>query len=228
MLKGKYKKLFLVVSIIFAFFIIVSLLLVIINLDNNSSEDYLKTTKEIENQSIRYEAYINKSQFNRSLTDLNNLKLDENNRYKALENITFFFSVAYSFSHIPEIRTYVYSLNDFAKKYFPKNYNSGSFDFLCSDPSCGEKIDSNLENIISDIKNAGIDPHKLNTIEKNLMQSIYIPKEQTEEKQYGFQLVYNQLLIENNPKASVAAETLKEFISKKYNIKVEKLKPLDY
>ena len=55
------------------------------------------------------------------LDNLNNKSLSDPERYKALKNIAFHFSSAYSSSRNPELRKYVNSLNDFAKKNFTKN-----------------------------------------------------------------------------------------------------------
>ena len=175
-----------------------------------------KVTEDIGKTSQKYGSFFNQDQVKEALATINNTKLSASERYKALDNITFYFSSAYAASHDPTIREYVLSLKDFAKKNFPKDYREGAFNLACGDPVCGEKPDAELKQIQKEINEAGIDADHLNTIKKNLEQASYIPVSEEDDKKYGFGLVLSQLDEQNNPKASAAAVRLKDYLRKKY------------
>ena len=56
----------------------------------------------------------------------------------------------------------------------------------------------------------------LNTIIKNLETAMYIPGEESEDKEYGYSLVLSLLYEQNNANASRAADRLLDYALKKY------------
>ncbi|KKQ35333.1 MAG: hypothetical protein US51_C0008G0002 [Microgenomates group bacterium GW2011_GWA2_37_6] len=212
-LKSK-KLIFLILSIILLLFIpiLIYFLLYFQKIDDKNLNKEIGTTVK------KYNHNFNQEQISRALTRLNDDSLPDSERYKALEQIVFYFSTAYSASHEPELRAHVESLKTFAKNNFPKYYIEENFTVGCADPSCGEKPDEEMKKIQKEINEAGIRPEYLNTINKNLEQAIYIPNEQMDDKKYGFGLAIFQLKFENNPKASAAAQRLIDYLKRKYSI----------
>lgn len=192
-----------------------------IGLNNQELTNFNKKINSIVEKDNKY---FDPSQFKEAFAKLNNEKLSDLEHYKALEDIAFYFSVAYAASHNPEIRNYVNSIKSFAKNNYPKYYNKEPFNVGCADPVCGEKPDAEFQQIKKEINETGIAFEYLNTINKNLDQAIYIPIEQIEEKKYGFMLVISQLETNDNPKASAAAKRLTDYIKKKYSIKFNDVK----
>lgn len=186
----------------------------------NEVKQALEIAEKIRNESesAEYKKYLNQNQIKVALNSFNNKDLSTSEHYKALENITFYFANAYAASHDPKIREFVLSLSDYARKNFPKDYRDGAFNIACSDPTCGEKRDAELDKIQKEIHESGIDPILEDTITKNLEQSAYIPRGEIEEKKFGFKLVISQLEFAGIPKASIAAERLRSYANKKYSL----------
>lgn len=191
---------------------------------NKKAEISNQTSKEISKKADNYKASFNPNQVQASLNILNNNKLSDKERYKALKDITFYFSIAYANSHDPDVRVYVLSLKDFAKKNFPKDYQEADFNIPCADPGCGEKPDEEIKQIRKEINESGIDPEYLRTINANFDQASYIPISEDFDKQYGFGLVLSQLEDMNNPKASAAAQRLKNYLKVRYSFDYTKSK----
>ncbi len=197
--------------------LVVSLLIIIplsLILTRESEAD--KLANEINSIAGNYPAYINGAQVKESSEIFKNKKLSSAQRYTALENIVYYFSVGYATSHNPDIRAYANSLKDPAKKNFPREYREEYFIINCADSSCGEKPDEKLKQIQKEISESGIPSDYLDGITTNLEQASYLPKDAVD-KEYGFKLVLHQLDEQNNPKASAAAIHLKDYLKKKYS-----------
>ncbi|GEM_PF-3100831 len=213
------KLIFLISCFVFLLFLIPTVLFLFLQ---DSKGD--KKAEEIGTTATKYKRYLNQDQIENALNILRNEKLPSEQRYESLKDLAFYFSTAYAASHEPAIREYVGSIKSFAKTNYPKYYEEGLFDVGCADPSCGEKPDEEIKQIQKEINEAGIQIEYLDTINKNLEQSIYIPIEQIDDKKYGFELVIEQLIFENNPKASAAAEHLTNYVKRKYSIEFTDVK----
>lgn len=219
----KSKKFLIFLILIIVLFLLISIIFYKFN--QVQKNNVKKVSEVISKKTDNYKAFLNPLQVESSLDILNNKKLPNADRYKALQNITFYFSLAYSNSHDPDIRTYISSLKDFAKENFPKEYQEADFIINCADPTCGEKQDNDIKQIRKEINDSGIDPIYLRTINTNFDQASFIPISQDFDKQYGFGLVLGQLEELNNPKASSAAMHLKIYLKKKYSFEYSNSKP---
>ena len=185
-----------------------------------NNQEVAKLSQDIQSTVEKNTTRFNQSQVKSALDLLNNSKLSDTERFKGIKDISFYYQVAYAASHDPKLREQAEILADFAKTNFPQLYEERFFRVGCADPECGEEMDSEFKQIQQEIIESGIPAGPLNTITKNFEQSIYIPNEEIDDKKYGFELVVNQLRLEDNPKASATAEHLVDYVKRKYSIEL--------
>lgn len=226
-LKLKSKNSFLAILSIIILLIIIVLVYFIffrdIQIQNKSrleKQEVLRFSQKVKTTVNKNKKDFIQGQINEALGRLRDEQLSLSDRNEALKDIQFNFSTAYAISHKPEIREFSNEIDSFAKNNFPGSYRDWTYIISCADPTCGETPDEEIKQIQKEINDTGIIPAYLHTINTNLEQAIYIPKEQMDEKKYGFGLVIADLKLENNPKASAAADKLIDYIKRKYGIEL--------
>lgn len=200
--------------------LILSLIGIYYFINANRLTDSKQVSTKIKEISQKNKSSLDYGRIEKQLEILNNEKLSSKERYIALENIAFYFATSYAAVKNPEYRKFVSSLGDYAKQNFPDQYKDSTFNLGCSDAQCGEKPDQEFKQIQKEINEAGIEKAYLDTINRNLEQAGFIPSQSEidkTEKKFGYSLVIDNLLFFNNPKASAAAEHLREYANKKYN-----------
>ena len=150
---------------------------------------------------------------------LNNPKKTDKEKYEALQRLSYYFSAEYSRTHNPKIKEYNDTvLNEFAKENYNDFYNQSHFRILCSDTICGQKLSTELVEVINITKSSRIRDYAKVTIEKNLTTAGYAPDKDIDNKRFGFSIVYGQLSKYGDSEASRAAALLKDFAKNKYQI----------
>ncbi len=148
---------------------------------------------------------------------LNDKTNSDKDQYEALKSLSFYFSSAYSESKKPDIRDYNSKyINDYAKNYYSNLYKNYDFIIPCSDPTCGQSLDSEISEAIKIIDTSKLDKDIKNTIIENLKTAGYTPD--LENKKIGLTLSISQLKETNDKDASKAADLLYKYAKEKYNI----------
>lgn len=154
----------------------------------------------------------------RNLDSLTSNKSDKE-KYLALKNLSFYYSDEYSKSRDPKLREFSsQAIDNYAKSAFPKFYDKNDFIIPCADPSCGEKMNTESETILKMINSSGLEDYRKETIVINYKTASYIPIDRLAEKRMGMTLVVNQLTRYGDPVASQAAQSLKEYLIKRYKM----------
>lgn len=192
-------------------------------LDRNFSDSVKGTdtlTNDVNSQLLKFSEHFNHAQVKEALDRISDKSIPKKERYEALKDLSFYFASAYSSSHNPELRRNSEIVKTFAAKNFPEYYKdeSGIFELTCSDPLCGDRPDEELRLIHDEVKKLKVTSEYLGTINYNLEQAIYIPRDNIDEKMYGFELAVSQLEILNNNEASAAAKKLRDYLQKKYSL----------
>ena len=152
------------------------------------------------------------------LKQVDNRSLSEEERYAALQNLLFFFRTQYVQTHDPDIRNYVATtLNEYAKKNFPKQHEEGDFEIPCSDTKCGREITPEFRGIMDKIQKSQLPSYKKDTILLNLKTLGYTPASDKFNSVMGLYVVIDQLISDGDPAASEAAEQLKQYLKVNYD-----------
>lgn len=160
-------------------------------------------------------------QIKRQLDSLSDLKISREDKAKALSNLSFYFSAAYSETHDPEIRNFAATvLSEYAKNNFANEFDNTLFNFPCSDPTCGQALSPEIEVVLNIVPKTGIPDYAKDGVIQNLKTAGYIPDSDLNNKQVGFETVINQLERYGDPEASRAAALLREFFTEKYKKKL--------
>lgn len=216
LLPVRYLKFFLLLLIILTILII----LAGIYLLNTKSSFPIELEREGGKIAYLYPGSINQARVEEKFKILENKKLSAEERYKALDNLSFFFQSLYGNTNDPKVRTYIKELGVYAQKEFPKLYVKAVFNPICQDPSCGQIISSDIKKVISSIESSKIDPQDKERLIKNLTNAGYAKNEDREYKSY----VYNQVLADLNSIADISSSSsileiskdLSSFIKKEY------------
>lgn len=219
--QSKNKKKHLVYS---AFFLLLSIIAVFVGIfliRNTGQSGLTKTTKEINSKALAFNKSLSTQRVEEELAIINNTKLSDEERFKSLSDIYFYFSFAYSTSHDPAIREFVNkTFAKFANENFPKIQSNDDskrvFMIPCADPSCGQEIDPKIKEIINKIMNSNIDTNLKNRVKGNIEVAAYKLEEDKEDKLFGFGIAKRQLEQSGNPTASEAGNLLKIYVKEKY------------
>lgn len=160
------------------------------------------------------------------LNQLSNKDLAADKKYQALVDTAEYLGSLYNETRAPGIRKYVQEdLKNYAKENFSKYFRPEDFKITCTDPYCGEKIESEMKKALSEIdSNNNFNQDFKDTVKYNLTLAIYIPPENMDEKETGFRLVIWQLQDSGDATASKTAELIKNYYEKKYKIELYKIK----
>ena len=176
-------------------------------------------TKDINSKALTFKKALSTERIKDTLVKVNDTKLSPEERYKQLTNIYFYFSAAYSTTHDSTIRDYVNNdLNEFAKKNFSNQYQSGDFEIPCADPICGHALDPEVKEVLSIITESKLPEDVRSVTLKNLTTSGYIPEK--DQALFGYGLVLMDLDQAALPVASTAASILRKYVKSKYNNKL--------
>lgn len=206
-------------------FVLITVFLIVLTIINNyltsNSRSSVKFTNDVKSKIL---SYTNNAplpeRINRYLTIINNPKSSDQEKYNALTALEFFFSMQYISSFDPTVRSYVNdTMNNFAKNNLSKYYKKADFNIPCSDPTCGNKIDSKGQEIIDSISNNNqIEPIYKDTILSNLKTTLYLPDVNKQDKASGLNIVVTQLQKLNNNQASKSAKLLIDYFHNRYNL----------
>ena len=213
------KKIFLLLTLLISG-VIILIIAFILYLNTKGKQASSNTiTAEISSEALKLEPALSSERVKDALKKVNNAKLSDEERYKELANIYFYFSAAYSNIHDPSIRTFVNSrIDSYAKKTFPKLYQEGDFIIPCADSHCGKPIDNEIKEIIDIISKSNLSTDIKDVIVKNLTTTGYIIN--IEQAKSGYSIVLLDLDQASNAQASKAAILLRNYIKDKYNIEL--------
>lgn len=198
------------ITISSVFFLICTLLLLIFFL--NAQEE--RFTKPIE----KTKSIAGNPDIEAQLNTVKNKKLSSELRYKALKNVVFSFKAEYFREHNPYLRNYILEdLNIFAKNNFKEEYNEDDFTVSCSDPQCGQKLNPELQKILTIMDKSKAPDDEMSTLRKNFLTAAYSPEEDKEQIVFGLELTIDQLEETGYKEASEAALLLRAYIKKEYN-----------
>lgn len=153
------------------------------------------------------------------LLTLNDMKKTKDERYRALDDLSFIFANAYSTTHDPSIRKFSSIVLDrYFKSQFPDKYNDSLFNFPCADPECGQKLSPEIESVIKEVNENDIPSYMKKTIIINLTSAGYVPDSDIEGKRFGINLVVEQLRETGDPEASKSAEKLVSYFKDRYKL----------
>lgn len=183
------------------------------------NDEIVKTAQELGSKGMA-------TRVKKAVDKFSNTKLSDDQRYKALEDVYFYFAAAYTTTYNPKLREYINKdFNNYYKEQLPKFYNDvenyGKFDIPCADPICGKNIDSDLNKIISLINELQVDPVIKGSSISDLKTAAYKPDNNEIDKQdkiYGFKLVIRLLNSAEDKNASETAKMLSDYLRKNYNI----------
>lgn len=157
--------------------------------------------------------------FARNLETINSSNKTDEQKYLALRNLFFYYNTEYSRTHDPKIKEFAEkTIGDYAKNNYEKYYTESEFRIPCADPTCGEAIDKEGEDLIKKINSSGLKDYQKETIITNFKTASYISSDRIDNKKIGMSLVVSQLNRYGDPVASSAAIDLKNYLKRKHKI----------
>lgn len=222
MSKNKKNIVVFLVSIVLLFIVVISTLIILVirgDLPTSDDSKSIKFSDDVRKTVSISLGSVVPEVIDKQLKIINNPVGSEIEKYNALRNLSFYFSAEYSRNHNPKIKEYNDTvINDFAKENFKKLYKKEHFMILCSDPTCGQKINPELIEVIRIAKESKIPDYMKVTIDSNLTAAGQAPDKDIDNKRIGFTIVYHQLIRYGDPIASNGATLLKKYAKDKYNI----------